>query len=207
MAAYMKHQFAFFGVTAPQRRRLERAALRAAGRPTEDEVVAFVRAAWGDPERELQYAAAGRLGAIAPVSSAGLLEEVELLIRSKSWWDTVDDLASHTVGPLVRAHPDLVSAMDAWIADDDIWIARAALLHQLGAKEATDTDRLFGYCLARADDREFFIRKAIGWALRQYSWTDPDAVETFVVAHGDRLSPLSRREATKRLPARRGEQR
>ena len=199
MAAYLKHQFAFFGVAAPQRRKIARAVAARLPAPGEADVVAFARLAWAGEEREVHYVACDQLAAIAGRSSVALAGEVEALIRTRSWWDTVDTLASHTVGGLVQAHPQLVTVMDAWITDDDIWIARSALLHQLRYKTATDTDRLFRYCLTRAADRDFFLRKAIGWALRQYAWTDPDAVERFVAQHRAELSPLSLREATKHL--------
>ncbi len=99
------------------------------------------------------------------------------------------------VGELVRRHPELLAAMDRWIDAEDFWLARAAIIHQLKFREATDRDRLFTYCLRRAPDQEFFLRKAIGWALREYSKTDPDAVRAFVKNHENQLSPLSRREA------------
>jgi 3-methyladenine DNA glycosylase AlkD len=91
--------------------------------------------------------------------------------------------------------------MDSWLADDNLWLVRVALLHQLTYTERTDADRLFRYCLAQAGHRDFFVRKAIGWALRQYAWTDPAAVRCFVTAHAAELSPLSVREATKNLQA------
>jgi 3-methyladenine DNA glycosylase AlkD len=119
-------------------------------------------------------------------------------VTHKSWWDTVDALA-HSVGALVLRHPELQDEMDVWIADDDLWVARVAIIHQLGAKQATDTDRLFGYCTTRASHPDFFIRKAIGWALREYSKTDPDAVRQYVAGMGGKLSSLSRREALKRI--------
>jgi 3-methyladenine DNA glycosylase AlkD len=89
--------------------------------------------------------------------------------------------------------------MDDWARDENIWLARTALLHQLRSKEATDEARLFRYCLLRADHRDFFMRKAIGWALREYGKTEPDRVRAFVRAHEGRLSPLSVREALKNL--------
>src|SRR5262249_25589456 len=128
-----------------------------------------------------------------------LLPTVAELITTKSWWDTVDTLASDTVGPMVRNHPELLSTMDEWVRDDNLWIARTAILHQLSYKEDTDADRLFRYCLAQAGHRDFFIRKAIGWALRQYAHTNPEAVRAFLAGHGDLLSPLSVREAGKHL--------
>ena len=89
--------------------------------------------------------------------------------------------------------------MDAWSADDDMWLIRTAILHQLHYGDQTDTTRLFDYCTRQAGHPDFFVRKAIGWALRQYARTDPDAVRAYVGAHRDRLSPLSIREATKHL--------
>lgn len=89
--------------------------------------------------------------------------------------------------------------MDAWIEDDDIWLVRTALLHQLAYKSATDTERLFAYCRRRAGHPDFFVRKAIGWALREYAKTDPEAVRAFVADQRALLAPLSVREALKNL--------
>jgi len=126
------------------------------------------------------------------------LGHTRILLTTKSWWDTVDALAANVVGPLVRANPPLVAVMDEWIVDGDHWLVRTAILHQLHARGRTDTDRLFGYCTRRAGDREFFVRKAIGWALREYSKTDAAAVRQFVTTHPE-LSPLSAREALRWL--------
>ena len=130
---------------------------------------------------------------------AGHLAPLEELITTKSWWDTVDSLAAHTVGPLIAANPELAPVMDDWIVDDDIWLARTAIIYQLSYKERTDADRLFRYADQRAADTEFFIRKAIGWALRQYGRVDPDAVRAFVASREETLSGLTKREALKRL--------
>ncbi len=121
------------------------------------------------------------------------------LITTKSWWDTVDTLAAHTVGPLVAAHPELADTMDAWVGDENMWLSRTAILHQLRYKERTDAERLFRYCTARAGHKDFFIRKAVGWALREYAYTDPDGVRAYISEHRDNLSPLSVREASKHL--------
>jgi 3-methyladenine DNA glycosylase AlkD len=99
----------------------------------------------------------------------------------------------------VRAHPSERAVMDRWLVDDNIWLARTAIIHQLDWKADTDADWLFAACLRRAGDREFFIRKAIGWALRSYSYVDPTAVETFVTTHAVQLSGLSRREGLKAI--------
>lgn len=126
---------------------------------------------------------------------ASFLATLRWLVTHKSWWDTVDSLA-HSTGILVQAHPELVDAMDTWIDDKNFWVARVAILHQLSYKHDTDATRLFDYCARRATDTEFFIRKAIGWALRQYARTDMPAVKDFVASHPE-LSPLSAREALK----------
>ena len=199
MAHYMKDHFAFFGIATPARRAIQRDVL-GRWRPSEPELVAFADAAWARPERELQYAACDLLARNAARCSAALLDDLERWIIHKSWWDSVDALA-HSVGDLVLAHPHLAAVMDRWIDADDFWLARVAILHQLRYKAATDPDRLFAYCTRRAGDSEFFIRKAIGWALREYAKTDPDAVVAYVGVHEAQLSPLSRREALRRIPA------
>lgn len=122
-------------------------------------------------------------------------------MTAKSWWDTVDSLA-HAVGALVLAHPELAAEMDRWIADEDLWLRRVALLHQLDFGAQTDARRLFDYCARSAGETDFFARKAIGWALRQYSKTDPDAVCRFVAEHDAVLSPLSKREALRAIERR-----
>ena len=96
-------------------------------------------------------------------------------------------------------HPELGAAMDRWVDDKNFWLARVAIIHQLRFEAATDPDRLFRYYTRRAADSEFFIRKAIRWALREYAKTDPDAVLAYVRAHESELSPLSRREALRRI--------
>lgn len=201
MSSYMRGRFAFFGVPAPAQRRIARQAAAGLGDPGEDELLALALSCWARPEREWQQVACRYLADNATRCSARALSVVEGLITHKSWWDTVDTLASHTVGTLVSSHPELVADMDRWVHADDYWLVRAALLHQLKYKAATDPGRLFSYCELRASDPEFFVRKAIGWALREYSKTDPAAVAGFVADHGDQLSSLSAREALRLLSA------
>ncbi len=198
-AAYMKDQFPFLGLGTPERRRAQKPVLDSLAAADGDDLLAFARACFALPEREFHYAAADALRRHGSVLEAHHLAEVEDLIATNSWWDTVDSLAVHTVGPLVKRHPELGAVMDDWVDDDDLWIARTAILHQLMWKADTDADRLFGYVDARAADTEFFIRKACGWALRQYARTDPDAVRAFVDAREDTLSGLTKREARKHL--------
>jgi 3-methyladenine DNA glycosylase AlkD len=198
MAAYMKSRFRFFGIPSPARRSIQRAVL-GRWRPEQGELVAFTDAAFAYDEREVQYAACDLVSTRGRDCSPTLIDDLARWITTRSWWDTVDTFARPT-GDLVRAHPELGAVMDRWIDAEEFWLARIAILHQLHAKDATDADRLFSYCARRAGDREFFIRKAIGWALREYAKTDPDAVRTFVGAHAAELSPLSQREALRRLP-------
>ena len=199
--AYMRDQFPFLGIPTTKRRALSREILAGLPAPTVDELDRLARACWELPEREYQYFAVDLIARQAKRLEPGFLRTVHHLITTKSWWDTVDALASNVVGPIVAAHPEAVATMEDWLVDENMWLARTAIIHQLGYKERTDTARLFRYCLARCDHKDFFIRKAIGWALRQYAWTDPAAVREFVAAHTAELSPLSIREATKNLGA------
>jgi 3-methyladenine DNA glycosylase AlkD len=202
MAAYMRHQFPFLGLPAPEQRRLSAPTIRSLPAPDEFDVVAFTARCWAAAPREFQYAGCDYAIRHVGRCSAAFLPHVRELISTKSWWDTVDALASRVVGPLVARWPELNAAMDEWIDAPDIWLARTALLHQLHDRDGTDADRLFRYCERRASDGEFFLRKAIGWALREYSKTDPVAVRRFVASHATVLSPLSTREALKWLERR-----
>ncbi|MFF0747056.1 DNA alkylation repair protein [Streptomyces sp. NPDC004111] len=197
--AYMKDIGPFLGIRTPERRALSRAVLHGTPRPDARDCTAVALRCWRLPEREYRYFAVDYLRTHAGRLPSGFLPVARSLIVTDSWWDTVDLLAAHVVGPLVAADPGLRTVMDEWSGDDDRWLVRTALLHQLRHKEATDTSRLFGYCLRQAGHPDFFVRKAIGWCLREYAKTDPAAVADFVGRHRDVLSPLSAREALKHL--------
>ena len=199
MAAYMRHQFPFLGISSTSQQALARRGLAGLPRPAEADLAAVARACWELPEREYQYFACRLLRRYARVCGPGFMTVARDLIVTKSWWDTVDALAPHLVGPLVRRHPELLSELDAWIEDANVWLVRAALLHQLTARTATDERRLFDYCARQAGHPDFFVRKAIGWALRAYAKSEPDRVRDFVTANRSRLAPLSIREALKHL--------
>ncbi len=198
MAGYMKDRFEFFGVASPARRATQKPILTAAKGADQQDLLAFAEACWAEPKREFHYVAADVLRKHNVALSATALARVQALITTNSWWDTVDSLAAWTVGPLVLRHPQLTGAMDKWISDKNIWLARTAIIHQLSYKDQTDPDRLFAYAVQRAEDTEFFIRKALGWALRQYARVDPEAVAEFVAAN-PQLSGLTKREALKHL--------
>lgn len=201
MQRYMRSAMPYRGVQTPQWRPLARRLARE--RPAADvpALVATVHELWhGARFREELYVALELTGGRRWVLLE-LLPLYEELIVDGAWWDFVDLLAIHRVGPLLRARPDEVTpVVRAWAERDDPWLRRASVICQVGSKAATDT-RLLTFCVeANIDYRDFFLRNGIGWALRQYSRTDPAWVAAFVDGH-PRLSALSRREATRHLPA------
>lgn len=196
MKAYMKNHFEFLGIRSPEFKQLLSAFVRDHGIPSVEEAGGVVRRLWQLPEREYQYAAMNLLGRLIKKLGPDAIHLMEHLIITKSWWDTVDYIAPNLVGTLFQRYPELrLPWSEKWIHSDHMWLNRTALLFQLRYKNGTDADLLFQYISKCADSKEFFIRKAIGWALREYSKTEPDAVISFV----DRqpLSPLSKREALK----------
>jgi 3-methyladenine DNA glycosylase AlkD len=195
MSAYMRNLFPFLGIPSPGRSALTGQALQGLPRPAAVELAAAARTLWGRREREYQYAAVDLVTRNIKACDASFLDTLRWLITTKSWWDTVDALASNALGPLARSYPALTSELDRWIEDSNVWLARSAILYQLKYRSRTDPDRLFRYCLLRAHETEFFLRKAIGWALREYSKTDAMAVRRFVSDHDSELSLLSQREA------------
>jgi 3-methyladenine DNA glycosylase AlkD len=201
MRAYMKDVAPFLGLTTPLRRTLSRTVVAGLPRPGEGDCTAIAPRCWQLPEREYQYFAVDYLRRHVTRLSSGFLPVARQLVSTVPWWDTVDALAAHVVGGLVAADPALAEDMDAWIEDDDLWVARTALLHQLRYKERTDTERLFAYCLRQSGHPDFFVRKAIGWCLREYAKTDPEAVRDFLAREGERFAPLSVREALKNIGA------
>ncbi len=190
MQRYMKSQMPYLGVQKSHLTRTVMRMTKAAGLDR-DQRLGVSSELWdGATYREERYAAlavlrAGGLGA----SDEPLLRH---LLTTGAWWDLVDETATKLVGPL-RLDLDL----RAWAHDSDIWIRRAAILGQVGAKQATDPDLLRDVIEPNTADRTFWITKAIGWALRDYAYTDPAWVRAFVGEHD--LAPLSVREATKHL--------
>ncbi len=199
MRAYMKGQFDFFGLKTPERRAITKPLVGEAKKSDADLLLAFAEACWRESEREFHYAGADCLRAGAKHLRSSDLRRVRALIQEHSWWDTIDGLAAWVVGPMVAADSELSFVMDDWIDDPDMWVARTAILHQLSFKQSTDGERLFRYCDARASDTEFFIRKALGWALRQYARFEPEAVALYVAENDDVLSGLTKREALKHI--------
>ena len=200
-AAYLKTDEPMLGVRVPDVRRVARAAAKTAGFTSTEQIIAATRTLWdGARNREERRAAIGLL--LAPVVkqfvTPAVMDLVHHMVVTGAWWDLVDELVR--VQLIVRDHDRAGedARMRRWARDADMWVRRYAILHQLQAKETTDAGLLADVIDPNLGDGEFFIRKAIGWALRDYARTDPDWVRAFV-AERPEMSALSRREATKHL--------
>jgi len=156
----------------------------------------------GATHREERYAAIVLSGdkRAAAFQTPAVMPLYEEIIVTGAWWDYVDEVASHRVGPILRDHPAAMRKMMlAWSKSDDMWKRRTSIICQLGFKKDTDLDLLYACIEPPLDSKEFFLRKGIGWALRQYAWTDPAEVKRYVRRYKDRLSSLSQREALKNV--------
>jgi 3-methyladenine DNA glycosylase AlkD len=198
MKKYMKELFSFYGIGSPQRRQLLKVLIVTHGKPDPKEVRKLAELLWAEEEREMQYAAMDLLGIIKKQLEPNDLQLIEKLITTKSWWDTVDLLASHLAGTWLLKFPEnKLEILENWFASENMWLQRTVLIHQLLYKTNTNESILFDYINRLKDSKEFFIRKAIGWALRQHARTAPQSVRLFVETTS--LSSLSVREATKHL--------
>jgi 3-methyladenine DNA glycosylase AlkD len=200
MQAYMKSAMPFLGVALPRVREVVTAAAGEHPPASVERLAATAAALWrGATHREHRYAAAALTGLRMADGSPALLPLYEEMVVTGAWWDHVDAVAPR-LGRLLAAYPDTVRPLLlGWSTAPDRWLRRASIIAQLGARERTDTDLLARVVDANAADRDVFVRKAIGWALRDLGRTDPDWVRRFVAARADALSPLSRREALKHL--------
>ena len=203
MQAYMRSAMPFRGVQTPQLRAACRAVFAEHTLGSFAQWQTTVLALWRDAQyREERYAALALAGdrRYREYRRLDALSMYEEMIVTGAWWDYVDDLAIHRVGELLRREPGpMRAAMLAWATDANLWKRRTAILCQVAQKAATDEDLLFACLAPNLGDPDFFIRKAIGWALREYARTAPDEVRAFVHAHEIRLSALSVREALKNL--------
>lgn len=200
MQAYMKTGMPFYGVQKPGRTRILRHINQQYVPTSREEYEGLVAALWELPHREEKYLAQAVAGTFRDFIVPESLPLYRRFIVEGAWWDFVDEAATHLVRPLVIGYPgEIWPEVDSWIDHHDMWLRRAAIICQVGAKEQTDADRLFRYCAKRAHEKEFFIRKAIGWALRDYARTEPEAVARFASEHREELSGLSYREATKHI--------
>jgi len=200
MRRYMKSALPFRGVAKPERSRLAKALFAEHPLPDKDTWVATVLELWRGAEfREERYLALDLTGAYPRWQDTDLMPLYDELVVTGAWWDFVDEIAARRVGPLLRAdHDTLAPLVREWSRDTDRWRRRTSVLCQLGSKAATDTDLLADCVEANLADPDFFLRKGIGWALREFAKTEPGWVQAFVDDHPT-LSPLSRREALKYL--------
>lgn len=195
--AYMRNQFEYVGLKAALRHHLSKTYMKKS-MPVYAELEVIIKQLWGLPEREFQYFAIDLMAAMKPLWTKDIIELMEFVIINKSWWDTVDHTASDLTGPYFKLFPDQINTITGkWNRSDNIWLQRSSIMFQKKYRKDTDTQLLAKYILAHTGSTEFFVQKAIGWALREYGKTDPVWVKTFVTDH--KLSALSKREALKRL--------
>jgi len=198
MKKYMRDQFEYLGIKSPKFKELLKGFLSENGLPPVGELDTIARELWSLPQREFQYLGVSLIGRSENQLLAEFIETLEYLIVTKSWWDTVDSIAGGVVGTHFKRYPAVKKKYLAhWRKSEDFWLRRTTILFQLGYKKETDFELLCDIIRENLDSKEFFINKAIGWALRQYARVDSKAVKKFVKATP--LHPLSRREAMKHL--------
>lgn len=198
MKKYMKDHFPFLGIKSPLRKELETEFFKESGILKEPFNHEFVVSLWEKEEREYQYTALSYIGKYLKKLEKVDLGFIEHLITTKSWWDTVDALSPKSVGAIAKRFPEVIQeTINGWSTHDNLWLRRSAILFQLKYKEETNEELLYSYILKNADSKEFFIQKAIGWALREYSKTNTASVKRFM--EGYQLAPLSVREGSKYL--------
>jgi 3-methyladenine DNA glycosylase AlkD len=199
---YLKSHLEHYGTSVPATRKVVQTALGNRPRLRHDDVVALVEELWRRPVHECRAAAVETLELASDLLEERDLPLLERLLRESRTWALVDGLAASVVGPLVEGHPELTSTLDRWAGDDDFWIRRSALLaHLLPLRQGRgDFDRFGGYADAMLEEREFFIRKAIGWVLRDTSRKRPQLVYEWLRPRAGRASGVTVREAVKHLP-------
>lgn len=197
MKKYMKDHFPFLGIKSPLRKELEKQFFKETGILKEEFNKDIVEGLWDKDQREYHYTAITYIGKFIKKMPKDTILLLERLITTKSWWDSVDSIAP-LVGELARKYPELVEEnINHWSKHDNSWLRRASILFQLKYKNETNEALLYEYMVKNADSKEFFIQKAIGWALREYSKTNPESVQAFI--EGNQLAPLSIREGSKYL--------
>ncbi len=198
MHRYMRGLFDFYGIKQPLRHKIQKNYWQTYGYPSINGLDIALDLLWSHPKREAQYTAMDLIGIFIDRVDIKFINTLQKLITTKSWWDTVDILAAKYVYMFFERFPEVEDKFfSIWLAANDIWLNRTAIIYQLRRKIKTDTDKLAQAILQHKDNPEFFIQKAIGWALREYSKTDKDFVIQFVEKYD--LSQLSRREALRYL--------
>ncbi|MDP1843447.1 MAG: DNA alkylation repair protein [Sediminibacterium sp.] len=198
MKAYMLNQFDFWGIKTPLRDSIVHQYLKENKITKTTELEKVVKELWKMDEREMQYAAIDVFKAHQLLWKPSSIKMIQYCLTHKSWWDTVDSIASDWLGRYFNLFPEqTLPISSAWNKSDNMWLQRSSILFQKSYKTKTNTGLLSKYILTHKKSKEFFIQKAIGWALREYSKTNPEWVKSFVEIHD--LAPLSKREALKRI--------
>lgn len=200
MSKYMRYRFSFFGIKSELRKALQKDFLSKFPLPPGDELKELIEKLWALPQRELHYFAIEILEKSIKKADESWMPLLEKLISENTWWDTIDAVASKLIGAYLKKYPQFCESYpEKWIHSDNFWFRRSALLYQLKYKKDTDFERLKNYILRTAGEKEFFIQKAQGWALREYAKTNPELVRQFVADNASTLSQLTKREALKNI--------
>lgn len=195
MAAYLKNKFKLLGIKTPERKLIQKQIIGKHGYPALEEIEIVVKELWDLPFREFHYLAIDLIVKYKNQVPEKTIELYHYMIINNSWWDTVDLIATNSVGTLVSRFPSLIeSHINQWSLDKNIWLQRTAIIHQLKFKDKVNTALLTQYIEQSMETKEFFLNKAIGWSLRQHSRVDPQWVINFVNQHPG-LSNLSQKEA------------
>ncbi len=197
MERYMRDQFQFWGLVSPVRKELEKQFIAEYGLPEIKDLKKITKEMWGLPQREYQYTAINIAARTHKLWKQDLIPLFEYLITTKSWWDTVDGVAPSLAGKYFLKFGIDEQITDRWLQSDNFWLQRSAIIFQLKFKEKTDEKLLYRYIKRRAGEDEFFVRKAIGWALREHAKRNPESVRKFV--NTTNLKPLSIKEALKHI--------
>ncbi len=194
---YLRFKFDFYGLNAPEWVGLSKIIFKQHGLYSDEQLKEFVRLCFSESYRELHYVGLQMIEKNLKNQDAGFIGFLEELVQTNSWWDTVDRL-SQLIRLHFERHMDLKRTnTEKWIESDNIWLKRVAIICQLTLRDKTNVEMLFDYILRVKDSKEFFIQKAAGWALRDYSRTDPEAVIAFI--ENNDLAALTKREGLKWL--------
>ncbi len=198
MKAYMKDHFEFLGVNMPARKTALKAVFQQIDKPKKDSLFSLMNKLWALPEREYQYIAMDIAKGLEKKITKADIDDIITLITTKSWWDSVDFLASTLLGAALKKQGEFVYEFtDKLIQSDNMWLRRSAIIFQLKYQEDVDFELLKSHILYTIDEKEFFIRKAQGWALRQYSKYNPAAIAEFIETYQNQLSNLTIKEGSK----------
>ncbi len=198
MQKYMKSEMLYYGIKSAEQRQITRDIFKQHPIKRFDEYLFVIKQLWDGKFREERYAAIRLACRYKKYPVMEALPLYRTMIQTGAWWDYVDGIAIDLIGKLLNDNPEQVKPiLNEWIVDEDLWIRRSAILAQLRFKEKTDEEMRYGFCRKCLHEKVFWIRKAIGWVLREYSKTAPDSVRSFVNQHRDEMSGVTLREVEK----------